>query len=1750
MTMSRTEKILIALILAGTLALPARAATYDVYSSDYATVTVTVDTKTETYTYTDADGETHTCEYTTVTSAPTVTVNVTELSDLSLSYDSPNGGTNEKYYAWVEDTDDSTGLGTGSYTFKEVEDSSAAQVTVKYVQNESTGIYNDGTDETINGKDISADFVSDTKHGESSGNHGGAIDNVASSSDASLGTIAGNFIGNYEDDTSGADYGGAIANYGSSSHTAEIKAIKGNFIGNHVTTTESGNYAQGGAIFNGTNGTIGDITASFIGNFVNSSSVYSYGGAIYNHGTIGDIKGDFIGNYVKLTETESTATTTTHAWGGAIVNNGGTIKDITGNFICNYVEASGISSAMGGAIYNYSSGTIGDIVGDFIGNYVKVTYNGSSDNRTNRNARGGAINNDSSSSTINSIMGDFISNSATSTGDNAFGGAIYNSGKIGTENNDAGIDGNFIDNHAYGNSDDSSNTAYAYGGAIYNSGTIYGIKGDFIGNSAESTSRQVYGGAIYNTGTITLIEGDFIDNAAITSSSRAYGGAIYNQSGTINAIKGNFIGNYAETTATSEGNSYAAYGGAIDNTGGTIGTISGDFISNHANSNASYAYGGAIYNVVDDSSGSGGTIESIAGNFIGNYAISSSETSAGAVAWGGAIYNTGTISGSTSSTGTTTAAISANFIDNYSKSSANDSYGGAIFNRGTIGTLDDKNAVSIAGISNSTFQENTATRGGAIYNGTQKTETDDEEVTGSGYETYTSVIASIENTSFVNNTATKYGGAIYNYDDGAIYNIEDCYFEGNVAEDGNGGAIENAEANSYIGTITGNYFYKNDVSQSEHGGGAIYSEGIIDSITKNDFVENTSGNFGGAIYNNGGSIAGSGGAIEENYFYKNGSNRGGAIYNTVTRSVLSESDANYSYTGTNHETFDLALITSAEGSGTIFSITGNTFMNNKANNFGGAIYNYHGGDIGAISDNLFYGNEANGGNGGAVENAEFDTSIGTMDNNVFVDNTSTGNGGAIYNQGTIGIIETTDETTGEVTRSVGNAITNSTFTGNTAKNGGAIYNNYGTSTVYFYDEDSSSIEGAEEVEGASKDGDGHTLYSVEEAGAGAIGNISNSYFEGNKATAGSGGAIYNASGTVTDEETGETVTYTTTIGTITNTSFVENSATDKGGAIYSATDLSIAADGSQDVNGDSTVVFQGNTDGTDDNAIYMAQHYDDEGASVASNISFSLANGGSIYLYDNIKGEGNYSVDISGDGLDTTFYLLNDVNAVSEESESSEVQPLAASVATTNNADLSVGGVTLVTMNDDSHAYNVGSFTVTDNFDMHTDVDLANETMDRFVTYGEDYVYTKDDTANYGTAGGTLNLAGLNLISDTEKDSVAVYFAEPGLMDDVTLSVHTAYTPIFQYNVDYIIYDDGKLYDENGNQTVDYDTALFSKDQGGYLAFDNTGFNPAVMATPVAVMGAYNAFGLMFDYNFEHSDYFMKLPAEDRLALSEEQKKAKRAPKENDATKPAYYNQNELTERGAWMRAFAANESVDYGGGWESRDKYYGAMVGFDSNMRVSDNGWASVLTGYAGMLGIRQTYSGGNIRQKGGFVGLTESFYKKNFYTAWTIAAGTTKAHDYTMYGHDNSRLDEYGIAGRFGWNIPLGDGKFSLLPTFTASFTYINPEDYTNAGGVHISGDGFYAVQLNPNLKFIMNMENGWQPYLTVGEVWTVGETSKIYANEYKLDELDLDPYTEYGIGVQKRWANERDAYVQVLGHSHGRDGILVNAGIRWNF
>ena len=905
------------------------------------------------------------------------------------------------------------------------------------------------------------------------------------------------------------------------------------------------------------------------------------------------------------------------------------------------------------------------------------------------------------------------------------------------------------------------------------------------------------------------------------------------------------------------------------------------------------------------------------------------------------------------------------------------------------------------------------------------------------------------------------------------------------------------------------------IDQDSSIGGGIYNLGSISAIT-GDFINNTaSSSYGGAIFNYAGTL----GSITGD-FINNFGVYGGAIasYNGELESISGNfiNNSSTSYGG--------AIFESSASN--IEFIKGN-FINNISNRDGGAIYSYSG-VISLISGDFI--NNSSNNNGGGIYNGH--SEIVTINAN-FINNNSFKDGGAINNNRG-GIIDFIGGNFVNNSSSNGGAISNlneiKTITGVFSKNqanlGGAIItsglidtikgifiNNYSTlhgGVIRNY------INSDEVVEGLVKNitGDfiensaGGSGGAIENTDGGTIESLSGNFIRNSAAQA--GGAIDNYRNSVIETITasflGNTVNsaddvakggainnYDSVINNIINSDFIGNAAVSAtgeahGGAIYSD-------GGSIDLTAKDgyTSTFQGNyTESAGErknNAIYLA------GNAV---MNMKMENGGKFLMSDGIDGT-DYKLSITGDDITKTrFYLYN----------------------TINSGDVTLSNTTIDMLNSRIAVNTVNSLTVGSDTNFAADVDLANKTMDRFTA------------PSYGTHSGSLIVSAVNLLSDGKENVTAVLFADEGLKENAATTVKTAYTPIYRYDVSYDNRDDAGY-------------MLFTRGGGGSNNPDT--FNPAVLSAPVATLAAGQAtINETFKYVFEHADAFTQLPYSERLSMI----------KNNQYVISTEYNENlgglapEFQNNGAWVRPYVTFESLNLKNGPDVDAITYGTLAGFDSDFQDLKNGWTGVTTGYVGYNGSQLNYSGNDTSMNGGLLGLTQTFYKGNFWTAITASAGATVGETSNMYGTDNFVSLLAGVGSKTGYNFEFQEGKFIFQPIMFMNYTFVNTFDYTNSAGVKIDSEPLHTIQLNPSIRFIANLKDGWQPYASVGMVWNLLNQTDTTANGITLPDMHIKPYVEYGLGVQKRWAERFTAFFQTMIRNGGRNGVAFTGGFRWSF
>ncbi len=1016
------------------------------------------------------------------------------------------------------------------------------------------------------------------------------------------------------------DGGGIYAAKGSLTNvTLENGEIFNNYAGTSVTGSSaySGLGGNGGGLWMSGTLTISTNGVQIYSNTARgkdaSSTTEGYGGGIYasdgsnitvNNGTIGGSVGlantavygggvyMAANGYMKITGGEISYNNATNGGGiyvksGTVEMSGGSVDshNVSGNGGGIYVSGISSSVTMSGTASvnsNTAAGNGGGIYVDADG-LMKIAGGtvGGSGNANTASAGGGVYMNTGGS--LNMTGGE-VSHNIVTGGD---GGGIYvksgtvemSGGSVSNHNvsgNGAGIYVSGTGSSVTIGGSFSLNKAGGSGGAVYAESALTINNGNFSKNEAN-----FQGGAIFTSENMTITDSGFTEN---TSSA---GGAIYANTTLDILISGS---NFTENTATGIGMG----GGAIALHCGPNVTITNSTFTG----NTSAYRGGAIYSNSGSINGvvyPDGTIKITDSVFTGNTSVDS----------GGAIFAQST------ALIIHAGAIGTAFTDNVAKAS-----GGAIY-AGPEVPLTIYAGDSSSGTRGATFTDNRAAANGGAIAAFRATMIDgatfvytrsDAAATDGGAIYYgQSTIASmpfnitVKNSTFSNFYASNVGGAIYSV--GQLI-LEGGEFTNNRAGLYGGGIYHVNSSNSYLSTIDGAVFKYTLTSNAAAYGGGIFTHSSLLTVTNSSF-NNLRANYGGAIYAGTALTIGSGVSFTGNI----AANYGGGIYNVAALTV----GAGTQFTG-NKAGYGGAIASyTTAAAGTALNIGDNvTFEDNSATNTGGGIWIRA--TVGSVNltigNNVQFNGNVGGTNGGAIY-AYADASTITMsigEGGTFGTNTATtGDGGAIY---AYAAASTATLTVGSGTNFMNNEA---------GARGGAILfagSNAANTTVNI-----GSAGGADVVLEGNKalGGDGGAIW-----GRGAL-TLNNVYFYGNSA-GGNGGAIYGGTtiditmnggsfGGATASQGNSAANggaiYATAALTLSDSIFINNTATVNGGAVYGKASLTI---------GDN-VSFSKNSATGRGGAVYA------ESALTINNGSFTGNNaqamGGAIYSDSDLTVSGN-----------------------------------------------------------------------------------------------------------------------------------------------------------------------------------------------------------------------------------------------------------------------------------------------------------------------------------------------------------------------------------------------------------------------------------------------------------------------------------------------------------------------------------------------
>jgi len=549
-------------------------------------------------------------------------------------------------------------------------------------------------------------------------------------------------------------------------------------------------------------------------------------------------------------------------------------------------------------------------------------------------------------------------------------------------------------------------------------------------------------------------------------------------------------------------------------------------------------------------------------------------------------------------------------------------------------------------------------------------------------------------------------------------------------------------------------------------------------------------------------------------------------------------------------------------------------------------------------------------------------------------------------------------------------------------------------------------------------------------------------------------------------------------------------------------DNAILADGGNiSLNGSGTISIKGKVTGSNDASMEIDSDVDFDGALDSIN---TIQNSSKVNVNDSIQ-DGSHT-------LNNGFLNLNGTLTNTDVTLNGGVLNIYNSF---NAGDFTLNGGIVNAVNNKFDNMTAKNMNIKGTTDFILDVDLQNKLMDTLSA----------DSSNY--TGGSINVKAFNYLSDATESNIKINFANDAIKDYVTTDVTSYMNKIYRYNV---------LYDKNDG-TFNFITPA---GRNNYKSF-----NPAIIASPVAAqLGGYLIILNSYDEAFRNMDMYMLMTKKQREALKYKNKYA------------SVINDNLIYDKGlrkienpaGWVRPFATFENVPLRNGPKVSNVSYGSFFGGESEMYDLGNGWDGIWGAYAGYNGSHQAYDGIGIYQNGGTLGVVGMAYKGNFYTGLTVNAGANVGEASTMYGNDNFTMLLAGVASKTGYNFEFADGKFILQPHFLMSYSFVNTFDYTNAAGVRINSDPLHAIQLEPGLKIIGNLKNGWQPYASVSMVWNIMDKTHFYANDVSLPELSVKPFVKYGVGVRKSWGERFTGYFQCFIMNGGRNGVGLQSGFNW--
>lgn len=757
--------------------------------------------------------------------------------------------------------------------------------------------------------------------------------------------------------------------------------------------------------------------------------------------------------------------------------------------------------------------------------------------------------------------------------------------------------------------------------------------------------------------------------------------------------------------------------------------------------------------------------------------------------------------------------------------------------------------------------------------------------------------------------------------------------------------------------------------------------------------------------------------------------------------------------------------------------------------YAGAIYN-DGGELSIVqssfNENFVNSNGLNLGSGGAIYNINGGNV--NLDSVVFENNYTNGAssyGGAIANDFTSGT---------ETILTINNSVFKNNYSdGSVLPTGGAIYNS-GQLNISNTTFDNNKTLGEESF--ASYGG---VLYNTGTASFKNSNIINNSSSGGNMSIV-RGGAIYNSSNLSLEN-------------TKIDNNYVDAMLYGDGGAIYNSTQGNIAIKNSI-IENNYTMSDSGFSEG---GGIANEGTITIENTTLKNNYNLNSSN--DIYNYEtgiiNFDGvgttnilsgiEGSGSINKRGSGILNLGGINDEFTGIFSLEEGTLNLLGNSSYFSAQKTNLN-NNTNFNMENNEINSINFGDLTLSGKTNILADINLNTGTMDNI-------------KAEAVTGSGIINISSLSIKGSlNNKQDYSIPFANSVLKDFVQYSGTKIETPIYNYSLNYNS-SDGNL--------------NFSRQE-----INSSAYIPSVSAQISGYLNQIDVYKNVF------SNLDMVMIASNNVITGIDTKNKTASTSGILGFSPGIKPEE---RNGIWFKPYTTFENVPLKGATKVSNVSYGTIVGAETEIIRLKKGWYSLYGGYISYNGSHQSYDGNSIYNNGGLLGVDAAFYKKGFFSAWTLNTGANTAEASSAFGKQDFVMLNAGIAEKTGYNFEIFDRKLIFQPSFIMSYTFVNTFNYNTDYDIGISSEPLHAIHVEPQIKVIGNFKNYVQPYAAVSMVWNIMDKTHFCANDVYLPELSVKPFVEYGAGIQKRYGERLTGFIESKIRNGGRNGIVLRFGVR---